>query len=187
MPRRSRLPVAVLAGSLLLAACRVERTPADYIDRAAPAEEARAEAINEVRDRLLAFVAATARGDGLQAGLALNPGQQVRLFTPLGVELEGDAAVRQAFAGLVTTAVALRAREVEVETVGPGTTAWFRMVVEAPGTTPDPALYRATGTFVNNAGLWTLVQAHVSGPVTTDSMPDSPNPEDSVATQRAGE
>lgn len=187
MPRRSRLPIAVLASSLLLASCRVERTPEDYIDRSSTAEEVRAEAVSEVRDRLLAFVAAAARGEGLQAGLALSPGQQVRLLTPMGIELEGDAAVRRALAELVTTAVALRAHEVEVETAGAGTTAWFRMVVEAPGTTAEPALYRATGTYVNNAGLWTLVQAHVSGPITTDSLPDSPNPEDSVATPPAGE
>lgn len=186
MPRRCRSTI-VLYCVLLASACRVERTPEDYFDHGTSAEEVRISAQAEVRDRLLAFVAAASRGDGLQAGLALSPSQGVRLITPLGVELEGEAAVRGALAQLVTTPVALTAREVDVHTAGPGSTAWFRMVVEAPGSTPEPALYSATGTFVNDAGLWMLVQAHVSGPAMTDSVPDSSSRADSAATRAEGE
>lgn len=187
MPRRRRPIIVLYAFVLLSSSCRVERTPEDYIDHGTSVEEVRLSAQNEVRDRLLAFVAAVSRGDGLQAGLALSPSQGVRLITPLGAELEGDGAVRTALAQLVTTPVSLTARELDVHTAGAGGTAWFRMVVEAPGATPDPALYHTTGTFVNDAGLWTLVQAHVSGPVTTDSGPPPSNQADSAATPAEGE
>lgn len=187
MPRRCRPTIVLYAFVLLASACRVERTPEDYFDRGTTAEEIRISAQGEVRDRLLAFVAAASRGDGLQAGLALSPSQGVRLITPLDIELEGEAAVRSAIAQLVTTPVALTARELDVYTAGTGGTAWFRMVVEAPGVTPEPALYRATGTFVNDAGLWMLVQAHVSGPVTTDSVPEQSSLADSAATPAEGE
>lgn len=154
---------------LLLGACRVERTPEEYFDHESVVEAERRAAGAEVRDRLLAFVGAAARGDGAGAVIALHPAESVEVVGPGGLEVRGAAGLRGVIAQLVTTAVAVRVREIDVRTGPAGGVAWFRMVVEAPGLSREPSLYDATGTYLRDAGLWELVQAHVSGPVTTDS------------------
>lgn len=175
---------------LLLSGCRIERTPSEFFDHVATPAEIRAAAEAEVRDRLLAFVAAAARGDALQGILALNPAADALIVAPAGIEIGGDDSARAAIAQLLATPVAVEPREVEVRVSAVrADAAWFRMQVEGPGSKPEPALYDATGTFVNMGGLWTLVQVHISGPMeadllTTDSVP---NPPDSVGAPGAGE
>lgn len=184
MQRQPAIMLLSLALPVLLGACRVERTPDEYIDHTSSVEAERVNAEGEVRDRLLAFVGAAGRGAGAEALIALNPADDADVVAPQGVGLNGAGAIRALVAQLVTTPVAVQVREVSVRTNPTGAVAWFRMVVEAPGTAPEPSLYEATGTYVRDAGLWELVQAHVSGPVTTDSMP---SPSDSAATPAAGE
>lgn len=173
---------------LAIGGCRIERTPSEFFDHVATPEETRAAAEAEVRDRVLAFVAAAGRGDALQGLLALNPAPDARIIAPAGIEIGGSDSARAAVAQLLATPVAVEAREVEVNVSAVrADAAWFRVQVEGPGITPEPSLYEATGVFVNMGGLWTLVQAHVSGPtpldtLTTDSVPSPP---DSGAAQEA--
>lgn len=197
MTRRKpgHLLICTLTALLLVGGCRIERTPSELFDHVATPEEARAAAEAELRDRLLAFVAAAARGDGLQGMLALNPAPEARIIAPMGIEIGGidSTSARAVVAQLLATPVAMQARELEVtvSTVR-ADAAWFRMQVEGPGITPEPSLYETTGTFVNMGGLWTLVQAHVSGPmpidtVTTDSdsVPSPPDSGDAPAAASA--
>lgn len=187
MPRPARLIPLSLAAGLLAAGCRVEPTPEEYIDHLSTVEEERQAASAEVRDRLHAFVSASARGDAVQAILSLHPDADVEILGPAEIEVRGAEGVRALIVGMVATPVAVRVRELEVETGPAGGVAWFRMVVEAPGSTPEPALYRATGTYLRDAGLWELVQAHVAGPLTSDSASSSSSPSDSAATPAEGE
>ena len=190
MTRRKSRHLLIYATTALLSVggCRIERTPSEFFDHVATPEETRAAAEAEVRDRLLAFVAAAGRGDALQGLLALNPAPDARIIAPAGIEIGGGDSARAAVAQLLATPVAVQAQEVEVNVSAVrADAAWFRIQVEGPGVTPEPSLYEATGVFVNMGGLWTLVQAHVSGPVplnglTTDSVP---NPPDSGAAQGA--
>lgn len=193
MTRRTpkHLLICTLTALLLVGGCRIERTPSEFFDHVVTPEEARAAAEAELRDRLLAFVAAASRGDALQGMLALNPAPEARIIAPAGVEIGGTDSARAAVAQLLGTPVAMQAREVEVNvSTVRADAAWFRMQVEGPGITPEPALYEATGTFVNMGGLWTLVQAHVSGPmltepVTPDSVPSLPDSGDAPAAAEA--
>jgi len=162
----------------------VERTPEEYFDNTSSIEAERAAAVDEVRARLLAFVGAVSRGSATEAMIALNPASTVQLVAPRELELNGGASVREVVEGWVTTPVSVHVQEVEVDVAPDGQAAWFRMVVEAPGASPEPTLYHATGTYVRDAGLWELVQAHISGPVTTDSLSSLP---DSAATPEEGE
>lgn len=181
MRRAARIIPLILPVVLIAAACRVEPTPEEYIDHLSTVEEEREAAGAEVRDRLLAFVSAAGRGDAAQAVLSLHPDEQVSVLGPGEMEVSGGEGVRTLMSSLVSTPVAVRVRELEVETGPAGGVAWFQMVIEAPGTTPEPSLYRATGTYLRNAGVWELVQAHVAGPLTSDSTSPS-NPSDSAAT-----
>jgi hypothetical protein len=184
VPRHLACDLRTLVLALLLGGCRVEQTPDEYFDHAATIEAERRAAGGEVRDRLLAFVSAAGRGDPAEALISLHPAEDIELVGPAGVRVSGLEGVRALVTGMVTTPVSLRVRDVEVETGPAGGVAWFRLVIEAPGTTPEPALYQATGTYLRDAGLWELVQAHVAGPVTSDSSTSSPP--DSAATPEEG-
>ena len=180
----SAVPVLFLALPILLGGCRVERTPDEYFDHASSLELEREASSAEVRDRLLAFVGAAARGDAAGAVLSLNAAEYVEVVAPAGLEVRGGEAIRALVSQMVTTPVALRVQEIDVETGPASGVAWFRLVIEAPGTTPEPSLYNATGTYLRDAGVWELVQAHLSGPVTSDP---SPSPSDSASTPAEGE
>lgn len=177
----SRPHLAVLSLPLLMmsAGCRVEQTPDEYFERGRSAEGERDAAAQEIRDRLLAFIGAAERGNATEALLALSPAGQIDLVAPAGLEVAGGGAIRAALAHLLATPVSVMVREVEVRAGASGGVAWFRMLVEAPGVTREPSLYSATGTYLMDAGRWELVQAHISGPVRTDSLPS--NPPDSAA------
>jgi hypothetical protein len=171
---------------MALAGCRVEETPDEYFDHGRSVEAEHAAATAEVRDRLLAFMGAASRGDAAEALIALNPATDIEVVAPVGLELAGGGAIRGVVSELASTPVAVRVQELDVESGVNGGVVWFRMIVEAPGRTPEPSLYNATGTYLRDAGLWELVQAHVSGPLATDTTPPS-SPPDSAATPAEGE
>ena len=186
MPRPISAVAICLPVLMAVAGCRVEQTPEEYFDHGRSVEAEHAAAAAEVRDRLLAFVGAASRGNAPEAVIALNPAANVEIVAPIGLEVAGSGAIRGILSELASTPVAVRVREIEVESGVNGGVAWFRMTIEAPGRTPEPSLYNATGTYVRDAGLWELVQAHVSGPITADTTPSS-NPPDSAATPAEGE
>ena len=173
-PQRFALAIS-LSFLIALGGCRVERTPDEYFDNASSVEADRQAAEAEIRDRLSAFVGAAARGSATEALVALNPATDAQLIAPAQIEVEGGESLRQMMTTLLPTAVALELHELEVETGAAARVAWFRMVVEGPGMTPEPSLYRASGLFLRDAGLWQLVQAHVSGPLRPDSASSPPD------------
>jgi hypothetical protein len=172
---RSARSAVILACVALLPGCRVEETPPEFIDHQDSIEEERAEAGAEVRDRLLAFGGGVARGDATEALLALNPASDVEIVGPdSGLDVDGRAAAGALIQRLAGTPVALRIREVEVRTGSSANVAWFRLLIEAPGSTPEASLYRATGIYLRDAGLWELAQAHISGPLIPQVPPNQP-------------
>lgn len=168
----------LLTGSLaLLGGCRVEQTPAEFIDHEDSIETERAAASAEVRDRVLAFGAAVARGSPAEALIALQPQEDVRVIGPEEeMDVEGVGAVRALILRLAGTPTAVRVRDVSVQTGPAANIAWFSVLIEAPGSTPEQSLYRATGIYLRDAGLWELVQLHVAGPITAEPPSSPPEP-----------
>jgi hypothetical protein len=159
---------------LLLGACRVEQTPEEYIDHQDRVEAERRAAGGEVEDRLRAFVAAVGRGDPTEAEIALNPAEDVEVLGPSrDLEVSGIAPARLILERMASTPVAVRIREISVEPAPVPTVAWFNLLVEAPGSEPQPALYRVTGVYRRDAGLWLMEQAHISGPLREPGPPPS--------------
>jgi hypothetical protein len=162
---------------LLLSGCRIEQTPAEYLDYEESIQSERRAAADELGDRLRAFVAAVGRGDETEALISLHPAEDVRLIGPgEDMDVVGAAAARLLLSRIAATPVAVRLRDVDVE-VGPSANvAWFTVVVEGPGSEPEPALYRATGVYLREGGLWTLHQAHVAGLITPSAeLPSNPS------------
>lgn len=163
----------VVSATLILclaAGCRIEQTPDEYFDHAGSIANERLAAAAEVRDRLLAFGSAIGRGDPLEAIVALNPAARARVWGPIEIlNVEGAAGLRFLVDRWASAPVAMRVQDVSVETGPTARVAWFNVIVEAPGRTAEPSHYRATGLYLRNSGVWELVQAHISGPITVDS------------------
>lgn len=174
--------IALAAG---LAACKVEQTPAEYIDHADPIDVEREAAVDEIRDRVLAMGQALGRDNPAEALTALSPAQDSYLFLPThDTLLAGPAEISGALQDLAERAGDLRMRDVEV-TVGPrANIAWFRALLEVGG---EPTLegvpLRLTGVYVLDEGLWELVQAHLSLPFTP---PPPPSPDGGAAPVEGG-
>lgn len=168
----------IALGALLLAsACKVERTPAKYFDHKDPIEVERQAAVSEVQDRLLAMTRALDRGNAAEALIALSPAADAYLIGPdEGVVVSGADQVGALLTSLLEGPVPAQLRDVQVG-VGPrANIAWFRAFLEVPGHTPDGTRMRMTGVYVRDAGLWKLVQAHLSLPVNpTTPSPSSPS------------
>lgn len=156
-----------MLGVLVVATgCKVERTPERYFKQASPIEEERQAAGQEVRDRLLAMGQALGRGNPNEALIALSPAESVYVVRPQeGATLSGVGQVDAMLTEMVEQQVPAEISEVEVE-VGPrANVAWFRARLDLPGSAPGDRPLRMTGVYVLDAGLWKLVQAHISAPV----------------------
>ena len=137
---------ASLALSVLLAGCRIEQTPEEYIDH----------------------------------------GDRVEIFGPTReLALAGIEAARLTMRQLASTPVAVRIEEISVEPARAPTIAWFNLVIEAPGRDPEPTLYRATGIYRRDAGLWLMDKAHIAGPINPPAEPP-PSPSESDAAPAEG-
>ena len=159
---------------LFLAACEIEPTPVDYIDRATSAEAGRTQAEGEVHDRVLAMGQALARRNPADAFLALAPARELSVVGPEGVAGEegGQERIRALLDSLAARPTALAARAVVVTVSPRANVAWFHASLEGEGE-PSPAL-RLTGVYELNEGAWQLVQAHLSSPFTPPSPPSPP-------------
>lgn len=179
MPRIREVMVATLF-VCVTASCRIEQTPDEYFDHAGSIANERLAVAAEVRDRVLAFGSALSRGDPLEAMVALNPATRASVWGPIELlNVEGSAEIRVLIDRLASAPVALRFMDVTVETGPDARVAWFDAIVEAPGRTAAPGHYRATGLYLRDSGVWQLMQAHVSGPIVTDSATSRPAPDDS--------
>lgn len=159
---------ALAAALLALSACRVERTPDEYLNPRDAAQVESREAENEVGARVGAFAEALARGGRSDAvgvlmptaeahviGIGLNDGRP--RFGPLGL------AAAIADLQLPTDAVA-RTPDLRVESDGRGL-AWFATHVEVlpvVGAGGQPQRLRISGVFNQHEGDWRLVQMHLS-------------------------
>lgn len=188
MPRYRALIAASLALPwLLVGGCRIEQTPDEYLDYEDSIETEREVAGAELRDRLRAFVASVARGDPAEALISLHPAEDVLVVGPMeALDVRSADGARALLSRLAPTPVAVRLRDVTVETGPNANVAWFSLLLEAPGSTPEPALYRATGLYLRDGGLWTLMQAHIAGPLIPPTQPQSSQPE-TDADPEAGE
>lgn len=159
----SRLTIAALCAALLASACKVERTPQEFIDHRRPISELRVAAAEELQDRLLATGQALSRGDAAEAMRALSPAADAVLL-PVGEAATrvGEAQIAGALGEIATGGDAVRLRDVEVS-VGPGADiAWFRAWLDHPDAAAG-APVRITGVYLRgDEGEWQLVQAHLS-------------------------
>jgi hypothetical protein len=194
---------ALAAALLALSACRVERTPDEYLNPRNPAQVESREQENELAARVGAFSEALARGSQADAVAALGPTPEAHVigigfndgrprFGPLGL------AAALADLRLPTDAVA-RTPDLRVEADGRGV-AWFATHVEVlpvVGAGAQPQRVRVSGVFNEREGEWRLVQVHLSRaemppPATPlrDSLADSlprPSSPPAAAAPPAGE
>ena len=155
---------------LVLAACEIEPTPADYIDRASSAEAGRAQAEAEVRDRVLAMGQALARRSPTDAFLALAPARELFVVGP-GADMGGGAGperIRAILESLAAQPTPVQARDVVVSVAPRANVAWFHAVLDGDG--EETAGLRVTGVYALNEGAWELMQVHLSNPL----MPPPP-------------
>lgn len=165
MPRAT----IVLLPLLLLAACTVERTPPDVLDRQDPAEAERVEALDELRDRVGAFRESVRRGDLGSAVAALDPLETARVVGvtdgPVGTGREAlEAAVAEARG---EGRVLARTPDLQVSMGRAGRTAWFAThleLLEPDRLATEADRIRVTGLLLRTEGDWHLVQIHLSRP-----------------------
>lgn len=177
----SRLKPAVMCTALLMSACKVERTPVEYIDHRASVAAVRDAAAEELHARLLAMGQALNRGDASEALQALSPASDAYVIIPdQEAILTGEEQIATALDGFANLEGSVRMSEVQVN-VGPrATVAWFRAQLERSGGMSDAPL-RISGVYVRgDEGGWRLAQAHLSmitvapDPIPSDSLAPSP-------------
>ena len=177
---------------LLLSACKVERTPAEYIDHRVSIAAVRDAAEEDLQARLLAMGQALNRGNAAEALQALSPAPDAYVITSdQAAILTGAEQISAALEVFAEMDGPVRMSEVQV-TVGPrSTVAWFRAQLDYSSETGDAPL-RISGVYVRgDEGGWRLAQAHLStvSVAPTDSLPrDSlaPSPASGAAPPAAG-
>ena len=159
---------ALAAALLALSACRVDRTPDEYLNPRNPAQVESRDEENELAARVGAFGEALSRGAQADAVAALGPTAEAHVigigfnegrprFGPLGL------AAALADLQLPRDAVA-RTPDLRVEADGRGV-AWFATHVEVfpvVGAVGQPQRLRVSGVFNEREGEWRLVQIHLS-------------------------
>ena len=172
-----------LGSLLLVSACKVEPTPAEYIDLVSSTQGEREAASSEVRDRVLATGQALSRRNASDALLALAPAQDVYLAGPEpGAEASGVEGVGGVLAGLASLPLPLATAEVVVTVATGGDVVWFRALLAPTGEENGAAALRMTGIYRLNEGLWQLALAHLS-----PATPLPPSPEGSAGDSAAAE
>jgi SnoaL-like domain len=164
-----RVP-AVAAALLALAACKVDRTPQEYLDPRDPAAVERRESENEIAARVGAFREALGRGNRADAVAALVPAPDAVVmgvdfnegrprFGPLGLAaaLEDLALPSGAIARTPDLRVEAGTRE--------GGLGWFSThleVLPVVGASSEPQWVRMSGVVSRHEGTWRLLQIHFS-------------------------
>jgi hypothetical protein len=159
----------MVAALLLLAACKVERTPDDVLNPRDPSQVERRDAEQDIAARLGAFLQAANRG---------NPRDAVEALLPLGdahvIGVDGnDGHPRFGADGLAAAlreitippnAIA-RTPDLRVQADPRQGLAWFAGHVEwFPAAEGQPRLLRMSGVFGRREGDWRLVEIHFSRP-----------------------
>lgn len=175
-----------LSATLLLAACKIERTPRQYYAQRTPAATERELFQAELEDRVTAVGPALEREDPAGAAFALAPAPDAYVFGPRGGGPASGPEGVAAMLGILTDTVPaeVRMHEVRVTLGARAQTAWFAagMEVRRPGEAEGAEsvdTLRFTGVYLRTRGEWRLVQAHLSRPLTPPAAP--PAPADSAA------
>lgn len=182
----SWIPIGLL---LATSGCRVERTPPQYFDHQTTIEAEREAAAAELRDRLLAMGQALDRGNSTEALIALSPATDAYVVGPdSGAVVTGSEQIAAALSGLLEARAPVSAeiRNVEVGISARANVGWFRAELALPGHTPGNEPLRVTGVYVRDAGLWKLVQAHLSLPVSLQPADSTSSPSASAADSAGG-
>ncbi len=175
-----------LSATMLLAACKIERTPRQFYSQRDPAAAERELFAAELTDRVAAMGPALDRGDAGGAVFALSPAPDAYVIGPGGgtpaLGPEGLAEVLRAVRDTAPAAVRLDGVRVSF---GPrAQTAWVAAGVEVTPTGPGaagaaPDTLRFTGVYQRVRGEWLLMQAHLSRRFTPPAPPE-PSPADSA-------
>jgi hypothetical protein len=173
-------PIVVAALVSTLAACTIEPTPREYIDRPIPVTEVGQEAEKALRDRITVAVQALQAGDVEAARVALSPTPGVVVVGPApGQVLSGDAHVMALLESLVAAAPAsIELTDLRVEFTPDATAGWFVAMLELRDPrVPEPVPFRLTGVYVSREATWELRQAHLSLPANRLTSRPSPAPQ----------
>lgn len=173
--RRFWRPLLLLA--LALGGCRIEPTPAEYIDLIEVPEDDLAATQGELRDRLRSTASALQRRDLADLLTALTPVENVIGFGPSVGDPITDPTTLGFRLSEMTAGREVQMTELTIE-VGPrNDVAWFRTAYAVDSETEEPYDVRFSGVFLRQGGDWRLVQAHVSTPLN----PELPLPEEAAA------
>jgi hypothetical protein len=169
---------AALAALLLVAACKVDRTPRSFYDRQ-PAAVDQDAAVNELRARVLAFARGLERGNTRTAVSALAPSPDAVVF-PLdgddGHYGTGPDGINRALADLgIPAPLAARTPDLTVRANVKGNLGWFSTHLELLplGSEGTFQRVRASGAFVRDGGEWHLAQIHLSRAIPPQPAVDS--------------
>jgi hypothetical protein len=159
----------VVAALVLFSACKVERTPPEYVDRADRMALESAMAVDELQDRLLALGQAISRRNHAEAMVAMAPAPDVRLIMPGDGEIfEGRDELSSELEDVIGGEVDMRMTDVQVTVGRDANVAWFRLMIEVSGAEVDAAPLRMSGVYIRREGAWALVQAHLSAATPAD-------------------
>lgn len=182
-----RITGTALCATLLLAACKVERTPRQFYSQRDPAATERALFTAELTDRVAAVGPALDRRDPGGALFALAPAPDVHVIGPDGgapaTGPDGLVAILRAVT-TDTVPATVSVHDVRVALGPRAQTGWFSAGVEVlrPGAA-DPAAaadtLRFSGVYLRTRGEWRLMQAHLSRAFTPPAAPP-PSPPDSA-------
>jgi len=155
-----RLWCVALGASLLASACKIERTPQEYIDARSPVQQLRSASATELEERVNAMGEALALGeiDAALDTLGIAPdGYLVHGLEPEPVV--GSVEVRRVLSEQLQRSGPLRLGGSNV-TVGPrGGTAWFSLDLQS---TAHDSGVQITGVLLRRDAGWHIVQGHLS-------------------------
>ncbi|MDQ3555715.1 MAG: nuclear transport factor 2 family protein [Gemmatimonadota bacterium] len=182
------LPVTVL---VLWSACKIERTPPEFLERREPAAVERQEAAEELQARIALVGQALRDGRPTELAGVLAPTDSVFLIAPHRAgQLTSAADLRTTLTELLPPD-SLRAgmENVRLVLAPEGDAAWFAADVprsEVGSSARAGAPWRMTGVLFRDAGEWRLTQLHLSAPEATATSP-APEPEgEAPAPEAAG-
>jgi hypothetical protein len=171
-----------VAGVLSVAACTVEPTPREFIDRQVPATEMHAQAEATLRDQILRLLEALQSGDPDAARAALTPAAEATIIGPGEGERLTNAAQVDALVDLAaaTRIGTLHMRDLQVTVARRGGVGWFAAMLDFERQDGAAVPLRVTGLYVQREAVWELQQAHLSAPsdmLTAPSpYPQAPSP-----------